>query len=74
MVLLTPFETDKLSDDNSIGATRTRTMIMYMEGVPFIARLCMMNRTKNRTIISRHHSPLSESDDPGGGEGGGSDR
>ena len=45
MVLLTSFETDKLPDDNLIEATRTRTMITYMELLPFIVRLCMMMRT-----------------------------
>jgi hypothetical protein len=41
---------------------------MYTEGVPYIARMCIMMRMMKRTMIHHHHS---ESDDPGGGEGDG---
>jgi len=53
MILVTPFETGKISDDDSIEATRTRMMFTYTEGVPYIARLGMMTRTMKR--IGRHH-------------------
>ena len=47
---VTPVETNKLCDDDSIKATRARTVFIYMEGASYIARLCVM-----RTMISRHH-------------------
>jgi len=55
MILVTPFETGKISDDDSIEATRTRMMFTYTEGVPYIARLGMMTRTMKRIGKSRHH-------------------
>jgi len=63
IILVTPFETGKISDDDSIEATRTRTMFMYLEGVRYMARLCMMMRTMRRTGKSHHH--LARATTPG---------